>query len=61
MLIVFVFFEVREEMLGLALTYILDIAVDVQWFTRQTAELENAMTSVERNLEYTKLEQEKSK
>eukprot|EP00210_Caulerpa_lentillifera_P006269 g5988.t1 len=50
--------EVSEEVIGLALVYILASSGTLQWWMRQTAELENRMTSIERNLEYTKLEQE---
>ena len=50
--------QVSPEVLGLTLTYIVTLSVVLQWTTRQTAELENAMTAVERNLEYTRLEQE---
>lgn len=50
--------KVSEEALGLTLVYILFAAEAIPWWMRQIAELENRMTSVERNLEYTKLEQE---
>ena len=38
--------------------YIISLSNLLQWAVRQTAELENTMTAAERNLEYTKLEQE---
>lgn len=50
--------QVRDEALGLALVYIFAAVGVIPWWMRQTAELENRMTSVERNLEYTKLDQE---
>lgn len=50
--------KVGEEVLGLALVYIVGLSGILQWWMRQTAELENRMTSVERSLEYTKLDQE---
>lgn len=45
-------------MLGLALTYVTFLSGALQWEMRQTVELENLMTSVERNMEYTGLDQE---
>eukprot|EP00210_Caulerpa_lentillifera_P008933 g8524.t1 len=50
--------KVNAEVLGLALIYIISSSGTLQWWMRQTAELENQMTSVERNIEYTKLDQE---
>eukprot|EP00210_Caulerpa_lentillifera_P001049 g1012.t1 len=50
--------QVSEEVIGLALVYIVASFGTLQWWMRQTAELENQMTSVERNLEYTRLDQE---
>ena len=38
--------------------YVTSLSNLLQWAVRQTTELENAMTSVERNLRYTKLDQE---
>ncbi|KAK5646962.1 hypothetical protein RI129_005426 [Pyrocoelia pectoralis] len=43
---------------GLIITQSLAIVGMLQWATRQSAEMENQMTSVERVLEYTKLEPE---
>lgn len=43
---------------GLAITQILNLIMMSQWGMRQTAELENCMTSVERVAEYIKLEPE---
>ncbi|XP_075235400.1 ATP-binding cassette sub-family C member 4-like [Lycorma delicatula] len=43
---------------GLAITQSLSLTGMFQWFMRQTAETENYMTSVERVLEYTNLEEE---
>eukprot|EP00210_Caulerpa_lentillifera_P007448 g7118.t1 len=50
--------QVSKEVLGLALVYIVASSGTLQWWMRQTADLENRMTSIERNLEYTKLDQE---
>lgn len=52
------YMKVGEEVLGLALVYIVALSGILQWWMRQTGELENRMTSVERNLEYTNLDQE---
>lgn len=43
---------------GLAITQIMTLVLAIQWGMRQTAELENNMTSVERIMEYADLEPE---
>ncbi|XP_072319420.1 ATP-binding cassette sub-family C member 4-like [Eucyclogobius newberryi] len=43
---------------GLALTYAMTLVGNFQWMVRQSAEVENMMTSVERVVEYTELESE---
>jgi ABC-type multidrug transport system fused ATPase/permease subunit len=50
--------RVDPALLGLALTYSLSLTGSFQWMVRQVAEVENAMTSVERALDYCNLEQE---
>lgn len=44
--------------MGLAITQILNLITTIQWGMRQTAELENNMTSVERVMEYINLKPE---
>ncbi|CAB3365433.1 Hypothetical predicted protein [Cloeon dipterum] len=44
---------------GLAITQAMTFTGILNWAVRQSAEVENQMTSVERSIEYTKLEQEK--
>jgi hypothetical protein len=44
--------------LALALTHVLQLTGMLQWWTRQTVEVENNMTSVERMVEYINLPQE---
>lgn len=43
---------------GMAITQIMTLVMAIQWGMRQTAELENNMTSVERIMEYVDLEPE---
>ncbi|KAF5283709.1 hypothetical protein FQR65_LT13744 [Abscondita terminalis] len=45
--------------IGLALTQVLTLALMSQWGIRQSAEMENNMTSVERVLEYSKIQHER--
>lgn len=44
--------------MGLAVTQSIGLIGMIQWGMRQSAELENSMTSLERVLEYTSLESE---
>lgn len=50
--------QVQAAILGLALTHVLQLTGMLQWWTRQTVEVENNMTCVERMVEYTQLPQE---
>lgn len=50
--------ETAGANVGLAITQILNLILMSQWGMRQTAELENSMTSVERVVEYIDLESE---
>ncbi|KAL3867284.1 hypothetical protein ACJMK2_044498 [Sinanodonta woodiana] len=54
-------FGLTSGLLGLSINYCLMMADPFEYLVRMTAELENAMTSVERLLSYTHLEQEASK
>lgn len=50
--------RLSTRLVGLALSYTLSLSALLQWATRQTAEAENDMTSVERVLQFTHLPQE---
>lgn len=50
--------RISAAVLALALTHVLQLTGMLQWWVRQTAEVENSMTSVERMLEYAELPQE---
>ncbi|KAF5286380.1 hypothetical protein FQR65_LT12631 [Abscondita terminalis] len=54
----FLFIETYAGNVGLAITQCLIALTSFQWGVRQTAELENNMTSVERILEYNSIEHE---
>ncbi|PWA31992.1 hypothetical protein CCH79_00018856, partial [Gambusia affinis] len=49
---------VEAGQVGLVLTYAVTLVGNFQWSVRQSAEVENMMTSVERVVEYTQLESE---
>jgi ATP-binding cassette subfamily C (CFTR/MRP) protein 4 len=50
--------ESSGGLVGLVITSTLSLCANIQWAIRQSAEAENQMTSVERALEYTKLQSE---
>lgn len=54
----FFLLEIIGANVGLAITQILNLITTIQWGIRQTAELENYMTSVERVMEYINLKPE---
>ena len=49
--------QVSPQLLGLALSNIINLMGTLQWAVRQSAETENCMTSPERLLEFAHLEQ----
>ena len=61
---VFVSVSIRDRLeageVGLMLIYVIQLSGMLQWIVRQSAEVENQMTSVERILEYAALEPEES-
>ena len=50
--------QVSTKLVGLALSYTLQLSGLMQWAVRQTAEAENEIVAVERILQYTELPQE---
>lgn len=50
--------DISAKLVGLALTQALTLSGCLQWMVRQSAEVENNMTSVERMLHYCEIEQE---
>ncbi|KAL3283027.1 hypothetical protein HHI36_006186 [Cryptolaemus montrouzieri] len=54
----FLYTSSHDSQVGLAITQTLSLTLLVQWGLRQSAEVENQMVSVERVIEYTKLEPE---
>ncbi|GLC33196.1 hypothetical protein PLESTB_000360400 [Pleodorina starrii] len=50
--------QINTGVMALALTHVLQLTGLMQWVVRQTAEVENTMTSVERMLAYTELPSE---
>jgi hypothetical protein len=50
--------QVSVAIVGLALSHVLQLTGMLQWWVRQTTEVENNMTSVERLVEYSQLPQE---
>eukprot|EP00897_Mesotaenium_endlicherianum_P000565 jgi/Mesen1/10509/ME000083S10014 len=50
--------QLSPSLVGLALTYMLQLSGMFQWAVRQSAEVENMFTGVERAIEYTKLPKE---
>lgn len=52
--------EISGDEVGLAITQCIALCGVFQWGMRQSAELENQMTSVERILEFTRVEHEPS-
>jgi len=52
------FTDIDEGLVGVSLTYVLSLGSIFQWFIRQSAEVENLMTSVQRVYEYADLENE---
>ncbi|XP_031637356.1 probable multidrug resistance-associated protein lethal(2)03659 isoform X2 [Contarinia nasturtii] len=61
-IVITIFFVFQNDIIGahvgLAITQILGLITNIQWGMRQTAELENNMTSVERVMEYINLKTE---
>ncbi|EDV27211.1 uncharacterized protein TRIADDRAFT_54940 [Trichoplax adhaerens] len=57
---VFVADGISAGAIGLSLSYLLPLMGNTQWFIRQTAELENQMTSVERVREYSEIKPKQS-
>ncbi|XP_030838050.1 multidrug resistance-associated protein 4 [Strongylocentrotus purpuratus] len=51
-------FELNSSLVGLSLTYSLQLMGKFQWGVRQSAEVENLMTSTERVIEYSQLKPE---
>ena len=52
------FLDINSSEVGLVISSTIVLAFSFQWSIRQSAEVENQMTSVERVIEYTKIESE---
>lgn len=58
MMVVSMRFDLSAGLIGLALSYTLNVTSKMNWFVRQTIELESRMNSIERVLEYTAIDPE---